>query len=341
VESSAEDNRSVRVRIATTALAVALAAGCSGSHGAASGPSWARHSGLFRARVRFTLLHPGARRSAGPPQRILIDTATGRFRITGGSSFPVIAVSGSRTATQAWGSAPHRMITEYRGSRRFRTDEVGGIPLRIVEGFLSGAAPPRGVRLRVISNGPPASIIATTATEQMRITVRRAGAVSAGAFRTATGKPSQIVRQLRPGARPAGAVPAYWLGPTWHGLDARSSSAATRHGGWYTVDYPHLGIDVTPAESGLAGGTPVTIGDGTRGTIRVAAVKPDGSVSFSSGSSGNGKAVVEGDILFLSTGADTGRTMAFVFLPHAMITLSGSAVTPRSAAAIARSLRPL
>jgi hypothetical protein len=33
--------------------------------------------------------------------------------------------------------------------------------------------------------------------------------------------------------------------------------------------------------------------------------------------------------------------MAFVFLPNAMITLSGTGVTPRSARAMARSLRPL
>jgi hypothetical protein len=35
-----------------------------------------------------------------------------------------------------------------------------------------------------------------------------------------------------------------------------------------------------------------------------------------------------------------GSPMAFVFLPHATITLSGSAVTARSAAGIVRSLRP-
>jgi hypothetical protein len=332
----------VRVRIATTALAVAVAAGCGGgAHGAAPGPSWARHAGVFRARVRVALLHPGARRSAGPPQRILVDTATGRFRIAGGSNPPLLAVWEGHTATQASGAAPHRIVTEYRGSRRFLTDQVGGIPLRIVEHFLAGAAPPPGVRLRVVSSGPPATIVATTATERMRISVGRAGPVSAGAFRTTSGKPGQVVRELRPGVRPAGAIPAYWLGPAWHGLGARSSSAATGHGGWYTVGYPHLGVDVTPAEPGVAGGTPVTLRDGRRATLRVAAVKPDGTVSFSSGSSGNGKVEIQGEIVFIGTGADPGRTMAFVFLPHAMITLSGTAVTPRSAAAIARSLRPL
>jgi len=44
--------------------------------------------------------------------------------------------------------------------------------------------------------------------------------------------------------------------------------------------------------------------------------------------------------LFSPTG-NPGKTMAFVFLPHAMITLSGTGVTPHTARAIARSLRPL
>jgi len=77
----------------------------------------------------------------------------------------------------------------------------------------------------------------------------------------------------------------------------------------------------------------------------VAAVRRDGTVSFSSTSSssggGGGNAVFQGDIIVIDTGADPGNTMAFVFLPHAMIALSGTALTPRSAPAIARSLRPL
>lgn len=69
-------------------------------------------------------------------------------------------------------------------------------------------------------------------------------------------------------------------------------------------------------------------------------MSPDGTVSMSS-STDRGNAVIQGDLVMIGTGANTGRTMAFVFLPHAMITLSGTAVTRASAAAIARALRPL
>ncbi len=327
----------MRVRIATTALLAALAAGCGGGHSATTGLGWARHAGVFSARVRVALIHPGSRRSAGPPRRMLVDTATGRFRIaTGSATSPdgLLSVSGNRTATRASGSPAHRIVTQYRGSRHFLTGVVGGIPLEIVEAFLAGSAPPPGVHLRVVSNGPPATIVATTATERLRITIRRAAHVPAHAFRTARGKPARVVRELRPGARPDGAIAAYWLGPAWNGRAARSSSAASGRVGYYAIRYPHLDVVVT-APAGITGGQTLTLGDGTHARLRVAPVEADGTVSVAGGTPFSMHGFV------FTTTEPPGSTMAFVFLPHAMVTLSGTAVTPRSAAAIARSLRPL
>jgi hypothetical protein len=65
---------------------------------------------------------------------------------------------------------------------------------------------------------------------------------------------------------------------------------------------------------------------------------PDGTVTFSGSS-----AIVGGTTTFgiEKAGARPGGVLAFVFLPTATVTLSGTAVTGRSAAAIARALRPL
>jgi hypothetical protein len=98
--------------------------------------------------------------------------------------------------------------------------------VRIIQAFLAGTAPPYGVHVRVISDGPPAVLVATTATARMRITLARARHVPAGAFRRARGKPAQIVQELHPGAHPSQAVAAYWLGPDWNGHAARRSAPA-------------------------------------------------------------------------------------------------------------------
>src|SRR5690349_2373047 len=177
----------MRVRIATTLLAVALAAGCSGGHGAASGPSWATHTRAFTARVRISLLHPTMGSSAAPARTMLVDR-DGRFRIVATSKrfgYRMVSVSDSRTATQVWGSKAHPILTEFRGSTSFLVNQAGGLPLRIVQAYLAGSAPPRGVHLRVVAAGPPARIVATTATVRMRITIARAARVADTAFRTA------------------------------------------------------------------------------------------------------------------------------------------------------------
>ena len=120
-----------------------------------------------------------------------------------------MTVSNGRTATQQWGTAAHPNVTDYRGSRRFLVDQAGGLPLRIVQAFVTGTTPP---------------------------------------------------------------------------------------------------------------------------------FRPDGTVTLGT-STGEGSA--SGEVFLFSPTGDPGKTMAFVFLPHAMITLSGTGVTPHTARAIARSLRPL
>jgi hypothetical protein len=127
----------VRVRIATIALAAALAAGCSGGHGTAPGPSWATGSQDFVAHVEI----------AGRAQTMLVDTATGAFRISAGPPrlhSRRLTVSDGREATQVWGLQTHPVVSVYRGSQRFVADRAGGMPLRIVEAFLAGRKPPRG-----------------------------------------------------------------------------------------------------------------------------------------------------------------------------------------------------
>ena len=330
----------MRVRIATTVVAAALAAGCSGGHGAAGGPAWAAHTSVFTAHVRLSLLHPTTGSSAPPPQAMLVGR-DGRFRIIATSKrfrYRMVTVSDGRTATQKWGTAAHPNVTDYRGSRRFLTSQAGGLPLRVVRSYLAGTAPPFGVHVRVVSDGPPAQLVATTSTERLRITIGRGGQVTASAFQPARGHPSQVVRQLRPGAHPHPAVAAYWLGPAWMGHRARSSSAASGHGGWYTIGYPHVDIEVDTSFGGYSVGRPVTLEDGSHATLQVAALRPDGTVSLSNP---NGAGTASDEIFLFSSNGNPGKTVAFVFLPHAMITLSGTGVTPHTARAIARSLRPL
>jgi hypothetical protein len=330
----------MRVRIVTSAVAVVLATGCSGGHGPASGPRWAAHARDFTARVRISLLHPRTGSSAPPSRTMLIDR-DGRFRIVATSKrfrYRMVSVSDGRTATQVWGSKAHPILTDFRGSRSFLANQAGGLPLRIVQAYLTGTAPPWSVHLQVVAAGPPARIVATTATVRMRITIARAPYVGGAAFLTTGGHVSQVVRQLRPGERPNATVAAYWLGPIWMGHRARSSSAASGRGGWYTIGYPHVDIEVQAPFGDGIGGASVTLGDGTIGTLQVAPVRPDGSVSLS-GSGGAGTS--SGEVVLSSLTANLGKTMAFVFLPHAMITLSGTGVTPHTARAIARSLRPL
>lgn len=315
----------MRVRIATIAVAVALAAGCSGGHGSAPGPSWAAGSHDFLAHARI----------AGRPLTMLVDTATGAFRISGGPPrlhSRLMTVSDGREATQMWGLQSHPVVTVYRGSQRYLADRAGGTPLRVVEAFLAGAKAPPGVRVRVLAKGPPARLIATTATERIGITIRRAAHIPAGAFRTARGRVAQVVGEMRAGVRPNSSISAYRLGPDW-------TRTASGPGGWYTLGHPHVDVELTGA-SGITGTKSLTLADGTRATLQIARVQANGTVSVSSARSVPGTAVgVEG---FITTSrARPGSAVAFVFLPHAVLMLSGAAVTPRSAPAIARSLRPL
>jgi hypothetical protein len=82
----------------------------------------------------------------------------------------------------------------------------------------------------------------------------------------------------------------------------------------------------------MTGDTPLTLADGTHATLAVVHPDGDGSYSFDSSS---------GAIEFATTGTASPGPLALVFLPHTMITLSGTAVTDASALFIARALRPL
>jgi hypothetical protein len=324
----------VRIRIATIGLVAAVAAGCSGGHGTAPGPSRAGSSHDFAVQVQITPRDHADRFSPAPPLTILVDTATGAFRISGGPPrmhFRGLTVSDGREATQVSGLQTHPVVSVYRGSQRFVADRAGGTPLRVVEAFLAGTRQPRGVRVRVLAKGPPARLIAATATERLRITIRRTGPIPADAFRPARGTVAQVATELRAGVNPDSSVSAYWLGPDWKGT-------ATGSGGWYTLGYPHVDVGLTGA-SGVTGRRSLTLADGTHATLQVVRVRPNGVVSVSSATTGGSVSSFHGYV-YMSTDPP-GTPVAFVFLPHATVTLSGAAVTPRSALAIAQSLRPL
>jgi hypothetical protein len=325
----------MRVRIVTSVLGLALAAGCSGGGGAASGPSWAAGSHDFVVHVEIAPLAQADTLSAGRPLTMLVDTATGAFRISGGPpgrhSRP-LTVSDGRDATQVGGLQSHPVVTVYRGSSRYLADRAGGTPLRVVEAFLAGAHPPPGVRVRVLADGPPARLIATTPTERIEITLRRAARLPVVAFRTARGRVPRVARELRADARPDSSISASWLGRDW-------KRTASGRGGWYTLAYPRVDVELTGA-SGISGRRSLRLSDGTRATLQVARVQANGTVSVSSAGTSPGTSVSIVGFMTTST-ARPGSPVAFVFLPHAVLMLSGSAVTPRSAPAIARSLRPL
>jgi hypothetical protein len=332
------------MRLARIALAVtaAVAAGCSSGHAAATRPAWARHAGVYSAIVVTDLLHPLHRESAAPPQRILLDTATGRFRMdtSGGPrlhGFTLHAAYDGRVATQVFGTSGRAQVTAYRGSRSFIIDRLGGTDVRVVRAFLTGGSPPASAHVRIVGDGPPARLVVTTGRTRMQISIAAVHGPSTGAFSTARGHVVSTVRQLRPGTAPRNAIPAYWLGPSWNGRTADRSSATSGQDASYTIAYPHLAVeaDAEPLP-GLSGDQALTLADGTRATLAVVHPNTEGTYSL------NADSTSTYGVIALATGG-TGKPgpIALVFLPNAMITLSGSAVTDASALAIARALRPL
>jgi hypothetical protein len=130
-------------------------------------------------------------------------------------------------------------------------------------------------------------------------------------------------------------VPGYWLGRTFHGRGATDASQSTAtSGGTTTVSYRGLEVDSSSPLGQIPGARAVTLADGTHARMTVVSMNRDGTYSYTDGSTGF-------DTLALSWGPGAGRDIALVFLPNAMITLSGQAVTPKTAPAIARALRPL
>jgi hypothetical protein len=314
---------------------IAVLAACSGGgRGAVSTPGWASRAGVYQARVVATLLHPSSTMQPASPQRIWVDRTSGRFRIVTLTPRPRLSITADYDGvqgTERFSNQAARVIV-FRGSPAFVALNLGGAPLRIVRAFLRGSPPPAGVRLRLVSAGPPARLVATTGLERLQISISRMPS-SAATFAALRGRVAQTTTQLRPGGRPAASVHAYWLGGTWHGAAPRSSTETVGAGDSYTITYPHVGIEVDAGTGVGIGGTPVTLADGTRGTLQVARIGPDGSVSIDGGS-----ALVA--VQFASDGRPHG-SLAFVSVPGAQIVLSGSAVTSRSAARIAAALRPL
>jgi len=166
---------------------------------------------------------------------------------------------------------------------------------------------------------------------------RRLRHVGAALFRTSTSTATGTIRQIAAG-RPTGAGAAYWLGSVWRGTTPAGASESTGDAGTtYETAYP--GLDVTVERAGAAAfrcdGTQVRLADGSVATMVVIPISSKGTGECSSSSDGSTTG-------FMVTSSDTGPgTLAYVIAGDVVIGLSGRAVTPESAAAIARALRPV
>jgi len=101
--------------------------------------------------------------------------------------------------------------------------------------------------------------------------------------------------------------------------------------------YPGLDVTVEPAGRATLAcdGTPVHLADGSPVTVVVVPINAEGGGECSSSSDGSSTG-----IMVLSENAQAG-TLSYVVAGDGVISLSGRAVTPQSAAAIARALRPV
>jgi hypothetical protein len=119
---------------------------------------------------------------------------------------------------------------------------------------------------------------------------------------------------------------------------AGASESTGDAGTVYETRYP--GVDVTVERAGAAAlacdGTRVRLADGTPATVVVIPIDSNGTGQCSSSSDGSATAV-----MVMSSSGSAAGAVAYVIAGDAVISLSGRAVTPRSAAAIARALRPV
>jgi hypothetical protein len=296
------------MRLRGVLVAPLVLAGCAGGGHAAP-----KVDGVYEATVR----DPGHHAI----RTVWLDAATGRFRVQTvfrdiGSATPVpatVTVFDGRVATQQVGRTRLIRIT---GSRRFVADRAGADVVASLRARLTGSALPEGV----------------TVTRFRRL--RHAGT---GLFRTSTGTATGTIRQVAAG-RPATGGSAYWLGSTWRGTTPGSASESTGDAGTaYDTQYPGVDVTVERSRGATLGcdGTPVRLADGTAATVVVVPINAQGTGQCSSSSDGSTTGVM---VLSESTAAGT---LAYVIAGDTVISLSCRAVTPASAAAIARALRPV
>ena len=296
------------MRLRGLLLVPLVLAGCTGGGHAAP-----KLHGVYRATVR----DPGHHAI----RTVWLDAVTGRFRVrtvfSKVGTTPIAAtvtVFDGRVATQRVGRSRLIRIT---GSREFVADRAGAAVVAPVRATLAGSARADGVTV---------------------VGVRRLRHVDPDIFRASSGPPTGTVNQVSAGRSASGAEPAYWLGSTWRGTAPASASESTGDAGTtYETEYP--GLDVTVETSRGAGlgcdGTPVHLADGSSATLVVVPVSPQGTGQCSSSSGGS----TIGLMVFSEDAAT--RTLAYVVAGDTVISLSGRAVTPDSAAAIARALRPV
>ena len=288
-------------------VAPLVLAGCAGGGHAAP-----KLHGVYRATIRDARHHA--------VRTIWLDAGTGRFRvrtvfrrITGVGRVQTVTVFDGRTATQQLARSRSIRIT---GSPQFVADRAGADVVAPVRAKLTGSPLPHGVSI---------------------VDFRRLRHASAALFRTSTSTVTGTIRQVAAG-RPADAGSAYWLGSVWRGTTPASASESTGDAGMtYETAYP--GLDVTVERAGAAAlgcdGAPVHLADGSLATVVVIPISSKGTGQCSSSSDGSSTAV-------LVMSSDTGPgTLAYVVAADTVISLSGRAVTPESAPAIARALRPV
>ncbi len=333
--------RGVRPPRLVLAVTAVLAAGCSGGHPGAAGTGThaPQPPGVYVARMS---VHPTVPSNTVPPssQTVWLDTATGRFRIVTPISraASTVSVYDGRRATAAFGAGHSRQVWAYRGSAGFIARRLGYVPLAALRAFLTGSRPSAGVAIAVRRHGWPAVIAASTRFERLTLTVRRVATAPRQLFRTSPGRVIVTTRQVVPGTRPPTGVPAYWVGASFGGRPATEAfESVGRTGAGASVSYPGLDVGTSGRLGPPTGGRSVTLHDGTRASVIVIPIAADGSYRLS----GSGSGGLFDEVVGTVAPPDAGRDIALVTLPHAMVTLSGAAVTPASAAAIVRTLRPL
>ncbi|HEY7257419.1 MAG TPA: hypothetical protein VH459_00040 [Gaiellales bacterium] len=243
----------------------------------------------------------------GAERTVWLDLTAGRFRVS--------TPSGHRRIVTV--SDGHAALTLSRGI----TSRTTGSP-----GFLVATADPgvAALRDRLLGRGAPSG---TTITGFHRVDApsRDLFVVVGGAV------PAFVIRQVQVGAIPPAGPHPYWLGERFRGQAPRYASASTsKAGSSYDIAYPRIDVQVESPRFRVptCGTTPIALADGTPARV---AVVPEQIGSCDGGVDA---------ITFATTSATPGG-LAIVLTGHRTILLSGPAVSAKTAAAIARALRPV